>query len=109
MATTIERLLTAELTTTPGDTSYTADDNTQVQIRACTLVNKTGTPRWVNCLITPDGGSARYVLFEKVITPSQSYAATQVVAQALNPGDKIEFEAEVASAIDLSLSGSITS
>lgn len=109
MTTTTQRLLTAELTATQSDTSYTAADNTQVQFRACTLANKTGTARWVSCWITPNGGTARYAMYRRVIGAGQSYPAPQVVAQALNPGDKIEFAAEAASAIDLVLSGSLTS
>jgi hypothetical protein len=109
MTTTVSRILTAEVTTTASATSYTAPANTQVQFRACTLVNKTGTARWVTAIITPSGGTARNVLYRKVISAGQSYPAPQVVAQALNAGDKIEFEAEANSAIDLVLSASLTS
>ena len=108
MTTTFERLLTAELTVTSTDTSYTADDNTQVQLRACTLVNKTGTARWVSAWVTPLGGTARYVMYRKVIGAGQSIPAAAVVAQVLNAGDKIDFAAEAASAIDLALSGSLS-
>lgn len=109
MTTTVQRLLTAELTTVAADTTYTAEENTQVQLRACTLVNKTATARWVTIRVTPDGGTARHLLYRKVIGAGQSYPIPQVVAHALNAGDAVDFAAEVNSAIDLGLSGSVSS
>lgn len=100
-----KRLLTAELTTTASDTSYTAGDNTNTQFRACTLTNKSGSNRWVSVRVTPSGGTARYLVYQQVVPAGLFFTPGAVIAQALNPGDKIDFAAEAATTFDLSLTG----
>lgn len=99
-----KRLATVELSTVSADL-VTSAANTYTQIAACTVSNKTSTPRYVTVTITPNGGSARNLAYQVVVAPNAEANLRSVVGQTLNPGDKISALAEANTAIDLVLSG----
>lgn len=105
--TTITRkpLLAAELTVTASDSAYTSPANTRTQVVAATITNKTATARHATVTITPSGGSARNVCYQRVIAPHESFVVYGLIGQILGPGDKFEAAGEAASALDMVVSG----
>lgn len=97
-------LSTNELTTASVD-QYTAPANTRTTISAATATNKTATARYLTVTITPSGGSARNVCYQRVVAPNESFVVHGLIGQTLNPADKFTAIAEANSAIDLVVSG----
>jgi hypothetical protein len=99
-----KRLASIELTAS-SVSQYTSPDNTRTQIAACSVSNKTGTPRWVTVTITPSGGSAQNLVYRVTIPINQSVTLFPVVGMVLEPGDQISAQAEVVSALDFNMAG----
>lgn len=103
------RLLAAvELTTSSADL-YTAATNTYVQLAQVTATNKTGTLRNVTLTITPSGGSARNVVYQQNAQLNVPTVLSGAIGLVLNPGDKISGLCSANSAVDLTISGFVTS
>ena len=100
-----KNLLTKELTTTASASAYTAPANTRTTISGCSVTNKTATARYVTVTYTPSGGSAFNVCYQRIVAPNETFIVGGLIAQTLNPADKVEFLAEANSALDLALSG----
>jgi hypothetical protein len=110
MGTIRKSLKVAEITTTAADTSYAPVANTRSQLTACTISNKTATPRYVTVTVDPTGADpARNLVYQRVIPANSSAALPEVIGHCLNPLDAILFLAEANSALDLVLSGYETS
>lgn len=107
MTTRRKRLASVELTNAAVD-QHTSLTNFRTQIVACTVTNKTATPRWVTVTLTPAGGAAINLVYRQVITQGYPMALHQVVGHILDPGDKISAHAEVVSALDFNMSGTET-
>lgn len=97
------QLLCVELTTV--DQSYAAPTNTKATISAATVTNKTATPRYVTVTTTPSGGSARYLVYQKVIPAGATEVLFGLVGQTIKAAGTLSALAEANSAIDLVVSG----
>ena len=102
------RLLAGELTTTAADTTYTSPALTRTTIAACSVTNKTGTAKYVTVTITPSGGSAYNICYQRTVQPGETLNVPGAIGQSLNIGDAIAFTAEAATTLDLVMSGYTT-
>lgn len=82
-----------------GATNWVA----KVQVVLVSAVNKTATDRWFSLSLKKASGVTRYYAFQKAVTANDRVADTTHII--LESGDVIEIQAEVATAIDIILSG----
>lgn len=98
-----KQLICAELATT--NTTYTAPTNVRTTVSAASVANKTATARYVTVTITPSGGSARNVIYRRVIGAGESAVLYGLVGQTLGSADVITAVAEANTALDMTVSG----
>lgn len=101
------QLLCVELTTVAQ--TYTAPTNTKTTISAATVTNKTGTARYVTVTTTPSGGSAKTLVYQKVIPAGATEVLFGLVGQTIKPAGTLDALAEANTTLDLVVSGYETS
>jgi hypothetical protein len=102
------KLLYSGELTAAGVDLFTADANTTVQFAACSVANKTATPRWVTITIDTVAGAARNVVYRVTVPINRPYTVPPVIALGLNAGDKISAAAEIDAALDMHLFGFVS-
>lgn len=100
-----KQLLCTELTTVASASEYTAPANTRTTISACSATNKTATARYVTATITPSGGTARNICYQRVIAAGETFNIPGAIGQSLEAAGKLSVLAEANTAIDLVVSG----
>lgn len=102
-----KQLASAELTTSSADL-YTVPSNSVATISAFTVTNKTSTAYYVTITQTPSGGSARNLAYQVVVPAIGVYVVAGAIGQSLAAAGKISALAEANSALDVTVSGYVT-
>ncbi len=102
-----KQLASVELTTSSADL-YTVPTNSVTTISAFTVTNKTATAYYVTITQTPSGGSARNLAYQVVVPAKSVYVVSGAIGQSLAAGGKISALAEANSALDVTVSGYVT-
>lgn len=100
-----KQLLCTELTTVSTGAEYTVPTNTYTTISSMSMTNKTGTARYVTVTITPSGGTARNIHYQRVVAAGETFVAYGAIGQTLAAGGKVSVLCEANSAVDIVASG----
>jgi len=103
-----KQLASVELTTSSADL-YTVPTNSVATISAFTVTNKNATTAYyVTITQTPSAGTARNLAYQVVVPAKSVYVVSGAIGQSLAAGGKISALAEANSALDVTVSGYVT-
>lgn len=94
--------------TTSALVRYTSPANTQTTVSQCSATNISAGAAKVTITVSDDGVNYRFVVKERTLAAGESIVVSTIIGVTLPSGGQVSMWSDTASAIDVAMSGYLT-